>query len=403
MKAKRILALMFCILILVVSNAAYAGVSNGYQSYSMYSSDGRVTNVPGYAVGTYQNAGWSTSKEDVITTMYAEDGRTITVYKSQVEDYKNVGWYESLEDVTKVMYAPDGRTVSIYKSEVEAYKKVGWYESIEDVTTTMYAMDGRTITVYNDQVEDYKKVGWYDDYADVSITLYSKDGRQITVLKQDKDAYLKVGWYDSPRCIDPNAPMIAITFDDGPSKDATTTILNALENHHAVATFFVQGKNAAAYPNQIKREVELGCEVANHTYNHPKLTTLSSGAISTQVSNTDTAVYNACGVYPKLLRPPGGSYNDTVRSAVGKPLILWSIDTRDWQHRNADTTYNNVMSNVKDGDIILMHDLYPATASAAIRLIPALQAKGFQLVTVSELARYKGVTLQNGVVYNKIR
>ena len=403
MKAKRIVAISISVMIVLITGVAFAGLTGANGSVLMYSADGRTTRVPGYAVSVYKNAGWADSYNDVTVTLYATDGRTVTVYKSEVKEYKKVGWYESIEEVTTTLYATDGRTVTVYNDEIDAYKKVGWHESIEDVTTTMYAMDGRTITVYKDEVEAYLAVGWYPSYEDVSVTLYAKDGRTITVLKQDRDAYLAVGWYSTPRAIDPSAPMVALTFDDGPSKTATAAILDVLQKNHAVATFFVQGKNAAAYPGQIKSEVELGMEVANHTYNHPKLTTLSSSAIQTQIKNTDNAVYSAGGVYTTLLRPPYGDYNANVKAAAGKPLILWSIDTLDWKHRNPDKTYQSVMGSVKDGDIILMHDLYNETATAAARIVPALQAKGFQLVTVSELAQYKGVTLQNGVAYRYIR
>ena len=403
MKSKRIAAIGICVLIVLVTSIAFAGLTGGSESVLMYSADGRTVRVPGYAVDVYQKAGWKDSYDAVTATMYATDGRTMTVYTDEIEEYKKEGWRESLEEVTTTMYATDGRTATVYTDEIEAYKKEGWHESLEEVTTTMYASDGHTITVYLDDVEKYEKEGWYPSYEDVSVTLYAKDGRTITVLMQDREAYLAAGWYSTPRAIDPSAPMVALTFDDGPDKEATTAVLDALEKHHAVATFFVQGKNAAAYPDQIKREVKMGMEVANHTYNHPKLTTLSVGEIQTQIQNTDTAVYNAGGVYTNLLRPPYGAYDQTVQAQAGKPLILWSIDTMDWKHLNPDRTYQSVVDKVKDGDIILMHDLYNETAIATDRIIPALQSKGFQLVTVSEMAQYKGVELKNGNLYSHIR
>ena len=102
---------------------------------------------------------------------------------------------------------------------------------------------------------------------------------------------------------------------------------------------------------------------------------------------------------PALLRPPYGSINQTVRDAVGKPMILWSIDTLDWKTLNSQSTIDTVMKNVKDGDIILMHDIHSPTVEAAIKLIPKLQKKGYQLVTVSELAYFKGKQLKNGWSY----
>ncbi len=103
------------------------------------------------------------------------------------------------------------------------------------------------------------------------------------------------------------------------------------------------------------------------------------------------------------MRPPYGAYNSSVLSCVGVPAILWSIDTRDWEHRNADRTVSNVLTQVKDGDIILMHDIHKATVDAAERLIPELKRRGYQLVTVSELAKYKQKSLSAGNVYTAIR
>ena len=403
MKTKRMVAIGICILIVLITGVAFAGISGGSESVTMYATDGRTTRVPAYAVGVYKRAGWEDSLDAVTVTLYATDGRTTVVYPSEVEAYKKVGWYEDPADVTATMYAMDGRTITVYKDEIGAYKQVGWYENLEDVTATMYAMDGRTITVYKDEVEAYRKVGWYPSYDDVSVTLYAKDGRTITVLTQDRDAYLAVGWYPTPRAVDPSLPMIALTFDDGPGQSSTTAILDALEKNKAVATFFVQGKNAAAYPDQIRREAELGMEIGNHSYNHPKLTNLSASAIADQIKKTDNAVFKSVGSYTALLRPPYGDFNASVKSAAGKPLILWSIDTLDWKHRNPDTTVQTILGKVKDGDIILMHDIYNETATAAARVIPELQKRGFQLVTVSELARYKGITLKNGVSYSSIR
>ena len=102
------------------------------------------------------------------------------------------------------------------------------------------------------------------------------------------------------------------------------------------------------------------------------------------------------------MRPPYGAINDTVKANVGMPMILWSIDTLDWKTRNAQSTINNVMTKVKDGDIILMHDIHTETVDAALTLIPKLEEAGYQLVTVSEMAQAKGVTLENGKAYSTI-
>ncbi len=299
-----------------------------------------------------------------IVVMYAQDGRSLDVLKSQVELYKGVGWYE--EPVT-LMYAQDGRTLPVKTSEMTLYESVGWYR---EPVTLMYAPDGRTRLTLQSEIETYKNVGWYLSPDDIPAHLRPK--------------------------------LVAITYDDGPSSQ-TPRILDCLEKYGAKATFFVVGRNINKYPNALKRASSLGMEIGNHTANHPKLTSLSASGIKSEVSATDEAVISVTGVRPTLLRPPYGSYNSTVSSVAGKPLILWSIDTLDWKTRNADSTVKEVLENVKDGSIILMHDLYSQTAEATERLVPELIKRGFKLVTVSELANAKGVSMVAGKSYGSIK
>ena len=193
--------------------------------------------------------------------------------------------------------------------------------------------------------------------------------------------------------IDPSRPMIALTFDDGPKTSVTGRILDSLQANGGRATFFMLGSNVNANAGVIKRMVDQGCEVANHTHDHKYLTKIGAEGIVSQVGSTNQKIQAVCGVSPVLMRPPGG-YIDAaslnVLGSMGMPAIMWSIDTRDWQHRNAQRTIDTVLSQVKDGDIILMHDIYSTTADAAVVLIPELTARGYQLVTVSELAAYRG-------------
>ena len=205
--------------------------------------------------------------------------------------------------------------------------------------------------------------------------------------------------------VDPSKPMIALTFDDGPSASVTGRILNALEQNGGRATFFVVGSRVQSNAASILRAYQLGCEIGNHTYGHKYISKLSADGIRSELATTNQLVANVTGVSPVLMRPPGGFYDSASLGTVGElgmSAIMWSIDTRDWQHRNAQKTIDNVLSQVKDGDIILMHDLYTASAEAAEYLIPELTRRGYQLVTVSELAAYRG-GLAPGHVYSRFR
>ena len=199
--------------------------------------------------------------------------------------------------------------------------------------------------------------------------------------------------------IDPGKPMVALTFDDGPGP-RTSEILDQLKKYNAHATFFMLGKNVKSYPDAIKQMLKDGNELGNHSYDHQQLTKIDAEAIAKEVNDTNENIKNICGSPATVLRPPYGAINDTVKSSVGMPMILWNVDTLDWKTRNTQSTIDEVMRNLKDGDIILMHDIHTQTVDAALQLIPKLEEEGYQLVTVSEMAAAKNKTLENGTAYS---
>lgn len=227
---------------------------------------------------------------------------------------------------------------------------------------------------------------------------------QVIVVPKGTDVEFPEAEMPVSGTIDPTKPMIALTYDDGPYSPVTNRILNALESVGGKATFFVVGNRISANLSSVVRADKIGCQIANHTWDHKGvLTGMSSASIATEISQCNTAIQNAIGKAPTVVRPVGGGVNANVLATINYPMIIWSVDTMDWKNRNANSVYNAVMSNVKDGDIILMHDLYPSTAEASERFIPELAKKGYQFVTVDELAYYKGVTMQGHHTYNAFR
>lgn len=197
-----------------------------------------------------------------------------------------------------------------------------------------------------------------------------------------------------------NKPSVAITFDDGPG-DYTDRILTCLEQNKAKATFFMLGQQIESYPEAVKRMEALGCELGNHTYSHKELTKLTQEEISKQIGDTDKLLADLVGHGATVVRPPYGSVDDTVKASVGTPMILWSIDTLDWETKDPDQTIQSVVDGVTDGSIILMHDIYEETAQAAEVLIPKLIEAGYDLLTVHELAARHGVELKTGITYGE--
>jgi len=178
---------------------------------------------------------------------------------------------------------------------------------------------------------------------------------------------------------------VALTFDDGPDAKVTPQILAILKKYNVKATFFMVGKNASNNPKTAEQVYKEGHEIGNHTWNHPKLTNLAKASVKEEVDRTSNAIYKAIGQYPTVFRPPYGATSDQVRSVITMPSILWSIDTLDWKHRNADKILTYVKASVNDGSIILMHDIHQTTADGLENVILFLQKQGYECVTVSDI------------------
>lgn len=185
---------------------------------------------------------------------------------------------------------------------------------------------------------------------------------------------------------------MALTFDDGPSPVYTEEILGILAEYGVRATFFVVGENAERYGDLIRAEYEAGHEIGNHTYSHQNLRKLTETETVREIERTERAVYENLEVRTRLLRPPGGIFGEALCKAalaLDYTVVCWSVDTRDWAHTPVNAIVENVLSSVKEGDIILFHDQVggkPSPTPEALRiLIPALLNEGYEFVTVSEL------------------
>ncbi len=187
--------------------------------------------------------------------------------------------------------------------------------------------------------------------------------------------------------------VIALTFDDGPHPEFTPQILDLLKEYEAKATFFILGKQAALYPDLVKRELEEGHELGNHTYSHIDVKKSSKEKIEKEFQKTQDMIYSITGVKPKVFRPPYGFYNQNTLNVANEnkcKVILWSPnqDPKDWSSPGVDRIVNTVISKTKNGDIILLHDYIEGnshTIEALKTILPDLKARGYRFVTVSEL------------------
>lgn len=196
--------------------------------------------------------------------------------------------------------------------------------------------------------------------------------------------------------------VVAFTFDDGPSK-YTLELLDILDEYQAKATFFEVGYNIRARSEVTAEVIRRGFEVGNHTIDHSKLTKLSNDAMLEKINSDNELFYSITNANMKYLRPPYGSYNDTLKSIISTPIINWSLDTEDWKSRNTDKIVAEVLNNLKEGDIVLFHDLYQTSIEAVRILLPILYQDNYKVVSVTELFAINNVVPQNGHVYHNAR
>lgn len=251
--------------------------------------------------------------------------------------------------------------------------------------------------------------GWW--YLNGDNTYFSNGWQTIDGNKYyfEEDGHIATGWVDigdashyfkADGIEDPDAhqKLVALTYDDGPA-ECTSRLLDILEQYGIKATFFVVGEQAETYPETLKRAADMGMEIGSHTYDHTYLNRVSAEEIETAMRKNEETLTGIIGHGTKIMRPTGGGINDTVREVVNMPMICWDVDTLDWDSKDADSVTEITLNQVKDGSIILMHDLYESTVDASERIIPELLSQGYRFVTISELAQRRGVVLQAGMDY----
>ncbi len=196
--------------------------------------------------------------------------------------------------------------------------------------------------------------------------------------------------------------LVALTFDDGPDAGVTPRILDILHEKQVRATFFELGVKMQNLPEISRRAEREGHEVESHSLWHGNLSTFSRDAVFDDFNQTKAIFNEVLGHDFKMLRPPYGAVNGYVRE-LPVPLMVWSVDTEDWKSKDAGSVLWHAQNYTFDGAIILMHDVYDSTAEAVEPVIDDLRSKGYEFVTVSELARLRGVDLATGVLWGRFR
>lgn len=401
-----------------------------------------LTVVNGKSIDAVESANMEANSSDSVTIKWKKvknaEGYKIYLKNNETEEYE---LFKEIEGEDSLSYEFDelgGGTV--YDIEVTAFKHFNkkLYESEKAQSLTIYTLPAKPKQTASSPKEGILSVKWKEiknaagyevDYSkdknfDDKSTENIEDGKTLSFKLSDlkpKDVYYtrvraymefdgsKVygEWSDTADTtikekfvmgadIDPKKPIVALSFDDGPGfpydgKASTTSqILDVLEEYGARATFFMCGSRVdKSNVECLKREIELGCELGNHTYDHQNY---GKKVKPGDISKCSERIKERCGKAPTIFRCPGGMMSSVIKDECkkeGMPIAYWSVDTEDWKSKDPDKICDVVNKQIYDGAIILMHDIYPTTVEAVKKVVPKLIEDGYQIVGVSEMLAVK--------------
>ncbi len=306
----------------------------------------------------------------LITEIYTD--KEINKIKTFTFDKKN-NKFLTMEDVVKDVSALD---YDIKKVLLEKYREADM-DFLANINYDYFTIDNENLTLYFSPTElknDNKEIIYLDIPLNslkllIDIDKEKNDNTYISIKKKN---------------IDYNKKVVALTFDDGPSK-YTKKILDILKEEEACATFFIVGNKALFYKEELQRMIKEGSEIGNHSYSHKWLNRLSENEFKEEINKTQKVIEDITGFTPKVFRPTYGGYSDKLKTYTDLNFILWNVDSEDWKVKNTNKILNNIFKSVKDESIILMHDNHEYSVKALKEIIDNLKNDGYQFVTVSEL------------------
>ena len=252
---------------------------------------------------------------------------------------------------------------------------------LSNVSYDFFTMDDENLTIYFNptQLKDTNDELVYLDIPLDSLNLLIDVDRE-----ENTNTYLNF----KKNTINEEDKVVALTFDDGPSK-YTKDILDILKKHDACGTFFLIGNKVSFYGEVLREMLSEGNEIGNHSYDHKYLTRLSEEEVKDEINKTQDEIKRVTGYTPTLFRPTYGGYNNTLKSYIDLTFVLWDVDSRDWSVKSTEGIMYNVFKDVKSGSIILFHDNHEYSVNALPSVIKELKKQGYKFVTVSELLELK--------------
>lgn len=351
--------------------------------------------------------------ENIILELERENGDNLLIQKKQIENqFVNLVYEtETGRHISYFVNATNGNLLElediIKQEQINNFK-----EKVKELTTLKYpkfisdVLNSGTCTLAY-EIRDTDLLIYFSDFQ---INPIPKENLTLQIdYNEIKDfvnfpVHLNEEYENENRYhYDSSKKTIALTFDDGPNGQKTKKLVELLNQNKMHATFFMVGNRMSSEKNTVLEVLKNGNEIGSHSYNHQNLTRLKKEELLEEENLTNQIYKDITGNDLKLLRPPYGNINSLMKENLNYVFINWNIDTEDWRYRNVDHIFNEVITKVKDGDIILMHDLYDTTIEAVEKLLPELYVNGYQVVTITELANLKGKNLEYGQVYRSIK
>lgn len=309
-------------------------------------------------------------KTEIVTDKTINKIKTFTYNKT---NNKFLMMEDLVDDLTGLDY-------EIKKELLEKYQDADM-DYLSNVSYDYFTIDDENLTLYFNPAEIKSK---HDELIYIDVPLDSLKMLVDININEGKDTYLSI----KKKNVSIDDKVVALTFDDGPSK-YTNKILDVLKKYNACGTFFLIGNKVEFYSDTLRRMLEEGSEIGNHSYDHKLLTRLSKEEFQEELNKTQEAIKKVTGFTPTLFRPTYGGYTNTLKSYTDLKFVLWDVDSRDWQVKTKNRILNNVLPNVKSGSIVLMHDIKDYSLKALEEMLESLKDDGYKFVTVSELLELK--------------
>ena len=317
------------------------------------------------------------------------------LYKNNDNDYiSKIYSYDTKEELN-ITDLINEEFIEDYNNKIRELIYLKYPKFIGDILSKL---DGKNSYIFKDN----ELIIYFNDYnIDTDLILFLKVNyneiyKYLNFTVNLNSEYQNESGYD----YDNNKKSVAFTFDDSPNIGKTNRLISILKDNYATSTFFMIGEKMELNKDLVSLVNSSPNEIGSHTYSHQNLNKLNTEEIKEDYLKVNSIYKEITNKDLKLFRPPYGINKDTYGNTS---VILWSLDTLDWKIRNSDYIVNTVLNNISDGDIVLFHDSYNTTIDAVEKLLPILYKKGYQIVSVSNLAKLKNTSLNNSQVYHSFK